>query len=196
MEEIEWTNGVTKLNKTTMDRFQNNIKEAIDDVQNNVDILENIAEEKQDQLTAGENITIENNIISSTGGGSNNIYSTEETQIGTWLGKPLYRKVIQLQSSQFGSGTATTGGSYTIPHGVNNIEFITHNSNALWIRNVSPLQYRYFPLVLFNNVDWNGQVYFTNANCIFELGTTLLNQIRTNTNAMYAILEYTKTTDT
>ena len=34
MNLIEWINNVTRLNKTTMDRFQNNIKEAIDDVEN------------------------------------------------------------------------------------------------------------------------------------------------------------------
>lgn len=33
MNLIEWINNVTRLNKTTMDRFQNNIKEAIDDVE-------------------------------------------------------------------------------------------------------------------------------------------------------------------
>ena len=35
MNLIEWINGVTKLNKATMDTFQNNIKESIDEVKSN-----------------------------------------------------------------------------------------------------------------------------------------------------------------
>lgn len=33
MKLIEWLNGITKLSKATMDEFQNNIKEAVDDLQ-------------------------------------------------------------------------------------------------------------------------------------------------------------------
>lgn len=36
MNKITWTNGVTKLNKTTMDTFQNNIETAIDEVNTKV----------------------------------------------------------------------------------------------------------------------------------------------------------------
>lgn len=43
----------------------------------------------------GTSITISNGIISAVGGvGSDEIYSTTETAIGTWLGSTLYRKVI------------------------------------------------------------------------------------------------------
>lgn len=37
MNLIDWINGVTKLNKTTMDEFQDNINDAIDEVQDNLD---------------------------------------------------------------------------------------------------------------------------------------------------------------
>ena len=36
MKIIEWINGVTKLNKATMDEFQNNIKEEFDSVNNKI----------------------------------------------------------------------------------------------------------------------------------------------------------------
>lgn len=44
----------------------------------------------------GTSITIEDGIISATGGGggSGETYSETETKIGTWLGHDLYRKVI------------------------------------------------------------------------------------------------------
>lgn len=128
-----------------------------------------------------------------------NEYSLNETKIGTWLGKPLYRKVIPLTSSQFGTGTATQGTVINIAHGISNIETIAPDSNVMWVRNVTPLQFRLFPSVLFSNDAsanvWNGQVYFSNTNIVFELGATLINQIRTTTNAIYATIEYTKTTN-
>lgn len=53
------------------------------------------------EIVAGENVNIEQQggtmTISSTGGGSSGgeVYSTEETRIGTWIdGKPIYRKVF------------------------------------------------------------------------------------------------------
>lgn len=55
------------------------------------------------EIVAGENVTINQEsgtlTISATGGGSGGgeVYSTEETRIGTWVdGRPLYRKVLQL----------------------------------------------------------------------------------------------------
>ena len=57
---------------------------------------------KQDTLTAGNNITIASNVISSV---SN--YSTTEHVVGTWVdGKPVYEKQIE--------GTTTAGGQKTV----------------------------------------------------------------------------------
>lgn len=83
--------------------------------------------QKQNKLTAGDNITIEGDVISATGGGSvteygttaefeeqkdqfevgteylitddyeqPETYSEEETLIGTYLEKPLYRRVLHV----------------------------------------------------------------------------------------------------
>lgn len=41
------------------------------------------------------------------GGGSNEVYSTEETRIGTWIdGKPLYQKIIYLPNVSLSASTA------------------------------------------------------------------------------------------
>ena len=47
----------------------------------------------------------------------NNIYSTEETVVGAWMGKPLYKKTINFGS--FPNATTTR-----IPHGISNIEMV------------------------------------------------------------------------
>lgn len=58
-----------------------------------------------------------------------NAYSTNETLIGTWLGKPLYRKVYS---------TIMNGGQATIPIGLTNVSIkrmeslisLSENNNA------------------------------------------------------------------
>lgn len=86
------------------------LSEAVNELSDNVDNIEgdvstlgtmvtDLETSKQDVLTAGENITIENNVISSTGGSSQEIYDNTERVIGTWFGKTLYRKVIVLTTN-------------------------------------------------------------------------------------------------
>lgn len=69
-----------------------------------------LSENKQDVLTAGQNITIENNVISASGGGggNSNIYSLNETVIGEFLGKTLYRKVYFISTAGISIGTSKT----------------------------------------------------------------------------------------
>ncbi len=83
---VEWINGVTKLNKATMDTFQNNIKSEMNLISNNIDAIMEILE-------------------------SNNVYSAQETKVGTWKdGKTIYRKVV---SSTLGSSANTEKTVYT-----------------------------------------------------------------------------------
>lgn len=83
---MEWINGVTKLNKTTMDTFQNNIKSEMNLISNNIDTIMEILE-------------------------NNNVYSAQETKVGTWKdGKTIYRKVI---TSTLGSSANTEKAVYT-----------------------------------------------------------------------------------
>lgn len=105
-------------------------------------------------------------------------YSTEERVIGTWLGKPLYRKVIN-----FGSlPNATTKLVTTTLANVNYINMYGMANNET----------DYFPLnmsrpVSGSNLDLGCRI--NNNNIVIESATD-----RSNFNA-YIILEYTKTTD-
>lgn len=75
------------------------LNDEIELVDGKVGALEQIVPYKQDKLTAGNNITIENNVISASGGSSWN-YSTNEVYTGqNWIdGKPIYCRVIDLGS--------------------------------------------------------------------------------------------------
>lgn len=58
-------------------------------------------------------------IIEPDGGDCYNVYSTEETVIGTWLGKPLYRKVIvtdTIDLSKGNHGLANLDASYLVKY--------------------------------------------------------------------------------
>ena len=120
-------------------------------------------------------------------------YSLDEIKIGTWLEKPLYRKVIPLTSSQFGTGTATAPLGINIPHNIPNIDYIV-NWSCRWKR-TSDGQFRDFPNSSPSNDAWHGHLIPTATNLFFELGTVLVNNLRSDSNLIYAVLEYTKTTD-
>lgn len=63
-----------------------------------------------------------------------NVYSTEEKRIGTWFGKPLYRKVVQFLMPE--NPNAQQDVWVTIPHGISNIEEIPEY-NITWFWNNS-----------------------------------------------------------
>ena len=66
-----------------------------EDVNEIKSVVNENADNMQEKLTAGDNITIENNVISASGGSAQTDYTTGvEIQIGTWDNKPLYRKII------------------------------------------------------------------------------------------------------
>lgn len=84
----------------------------IDEIDNDISDIDaellDIQSSKQDKLTAGENITIENNIISAAGGGSTGeIYDDTESVIGTWFGKPLYRRCFIQTEELYGLNGST-----------------------------------------------------------------------------------------
>jgi len=119
-------------------------------------------------------------------------YSTDEIVIGEWLGKPLYRKVINIPISTFGEGTATTGQKFYYRHDIQNIDMIT-DQKVIWKR--AGEQFRQFPSIYYANTNWNGQVWVhQDRNIAFELGSSVINGFR-EANYIYLILEYTKTTD-
>lgn len=101
-------------------------------------------------------------------------YSTSEIVVGTWEGKPLYRKII-------------TGnlGSSSVSHGISNAVFkiprghYTSGSNIFPIPNVRP-----------NYSDYNIGCYVTPTEIVFDKGNGL-----GQGNTFEIVLEYIKTTD-
>lgn len=64
-----------KQNDKDITELEQEVAEIAEDVEGVVSAVNELAESKQDKLTAGENITIdENNVISATGGGSSKKY--------------------------------------------------------------------------------------------------------------------------
>lgn len=111
-------------------------------------------------------ITINTNLTNAT------TYSTDETIIGIWMNKPLYRKVF------------TGNVESSIEHGLTNVNFV--NSYGYVISGSGT----FIPLpslrVAYSN--YNIGYYVTNQNIVFEKGSAA-SGIATIT------LEYTKTTD-
>jgi len=101
-----------------------------------------------------------------------NTYSTDEIRIGTWMGKPLYRKVF------------TGNISSSIEHGLTNVNFV--NSYGYVISgtgNFMPL-----PSLRVAYPNYNIGYYVTNQNIVFEKGSEA-------SGTATITLEYTKTTD-
>lgn len=149
---------------------------------------------KQDTLTAGDNITIENGVISSTGGGSSSseeIYSTEEQRIGTWNdGKPLYRKVYKFDITATPTRqTIMFDEGFGVDKRLKKIEGNVFSENVEWNWKGS------YRLGLF---DWHND-----ANQFFMFLPNMENNdlvlstqwSATQAFTVEAIVEYTKTTD-
>ena len=135
---------------------------------------------KQNLLTAGDNITIdETGKIDVNMQNFNKYSTTEETIIGYWDDKPIYRKVI---TGYIGNNT-----TYQFPLNIDNIEYKWLNGSSFLLtpNGISK------PL----NVFESGSNYYIRT----ELTNTTINVMHSDTQyysgTMYAIIEYTKTTD-
>lgn len=106
---------------------------------------------------------------------TNEIYSTDEMVIGTWVdGKPLYRKVYYFTSNVV---------SPSIKHNIENVDWFTSVTGMILLGN------SFFPAGYVNN---NGTV-FLSLYC--DRTTLYLKGNQAYDAKVYAILEYTKTTD-
>lgn len=118
MKKINFQNDVTKVNAETFNTFQNNIEEAsvptggtIGQVltkSSNEDNKVNWTDPIETQVINNLNSSSTTSALSANQGRelnnkialvkeeivNNHTYSTEEQRIGTWMGKPLYRKTI------------------------------------------------------------------------------------------------------
>ena len=110
-----------------------------------------------------------------------NIYSTEEQVVGTWMGKPLYRKVIIANNISISNAT-------TIATGITNADTITE-CRGKFKNSYSGLTLTY-PLV--QNSGTILSCNFLNGDIVFQ-GNETYSSSSDRTHIF--TLEYTKTTD-
>lgn len=192
-EKTIWVNGETPAGATNMNKIENEL-EALDTGkadQTDLEALSTIVSGhttaisgKQDKLTAGDNITIENNVISASGGSAQTDYTTGvEIQIGTWNNKPLYRKII--------TGTlAATSNTQVILDTISNLKEILNIRATVGYTNDRD-RYWTYPFPVFTS-DTTSALWITNTNQLKASWTS------TGSWANYpisVIMEYTKTTD-
>ena len=111
-------------------------------------------------------------------------YSTEEQVVGTYLGKPLYRKVVPVNFS-------TSSTSAETPHGISNIGYIC-KQNLNWFDKVDKVWYE-------QNKDAGVGDYFIKIDFVTSTNIVIKQNAynwQSRTSDRYCILEYTKTTDT
>ena len=120
-------------------------------------------------------------------------YSTEEQVIGTWIdGSPIYRKVIVMPKSAFGSGTATSGNVITYAHGINNLDLVI-KFDCFWEdTSYDNRRLRHIPVSYYNGAGWNMQTTVQSNLINFETGADMINRIRKYALDFYIIIEYTK----
>jgi hypothetical protein len=111
-----------------------------------------------------------------------NTYSTDEIVIGTWLGKPLYRKV-------YSAGTLPNATTKNIPSGL-----IPSDVFIVKMEGIAKVETRnvYIPLPFVTTTELNciSLTFQTDGNIRIQTGVD-----RTEFNESYVVLEYTKTTD-
>lgn len=123
------------------------------------------------------------------GGAAEEVYSTEETRIGTWIdGKPLYRKVIEVSI-----GPADNSAS-NIAHGISNLETI-----AILTACVTDVYGNVISVPYYQDYSGTHQslTVYSNANKI-ELTLYVYNSYNggLSKRPWTIIIEYTKATDT
>jgi hypothetical protein len=119
-------------------------------------------------------------------------YFQWEHKVGYWFdGKPIYRQIVSLGSSHFGTEEPPSGMNINIPHNIPNIKDIVKTED-IWCTNN---QYRHFPTNFYGNEQWDGHYYCTATDICFEVDKLVLTRLITATTFFYIILYYTKTTD-
>lgn len=189
-EEAEY-DGATPLSAHVLNKMQDNIEEAI----NNIDLTDYYNKSEVDaklEAVEGNEVYIGNEenapatakiVIDEEETGwedEGEIYSTTERRIGTWIdGKPLYRKVVSV-----------SGHPAQISHGISNLKkvismrgFVSRSSDVVKSQNLphADIDVKYV-------IDAN---YASDSLIYMEYGSEIINNITEVT----WILEYTKTTD-
>lgn len=152
----------------------------------NEEILQEYNERLEENNTSLANVleTI-NNLPEATSdsGSSIDVYSTEETVIGTWLGKPLYRKILVIGS------LPPKDKETDYPHNISNLDIFT--------RIVGSASYTLDGVFYQMPLPNIGALANTNSVQVNRKGDyiTISNGRDRTMWSGYLILEYTKTTD-
>ena len=110
-----------------------------------------------------------------------NTYSATEHRIGTWLGKPIYRKTINF-------GALPNATSKSVAHNISNIDFVT--SYIATAKNTTYNYYLNIPATSPVNNIYSASCYIDNSNIYIQTGDD-----KTGYTICYVTIEYTKTTD-
>lgn len=169
------SNGITETNESWAQLEQNSIATPYEAY------IEPKIYVKNDNGIYEEFIRKENNL---------EIYTQVERKIGCWInGKTLYRKVINVPISIFNSAGPT---SFQYNHDIDNLEYCIE-MRAFWYKSGSR-RTRQFPTKYYGSDVWTGQINVNNTYIIFEVGESVISDIKDST-ILYVVLEYTKTTD-
>jgi len=121
------------------------------------------------------------------GGGGGVHFSTDELEIGTWMGKPLY------QITKTVTGRTKVAGYYTAEHGIANVETIFVNPFGTF-RLSSGGNYGLTPYLA-----WNNEVASGFISGVRYVNATVINFVEgkddSSAHTWYVTLCYTKTTD-
>lgn len=113
---------------------------------------------------------------------NNDIYSTNEIKIGTWINnKPIYRKVIDC-------GALPNATSKNIAHGISNLDTVTLLRGVAY--NSTTGTRLPIPFSDTGNVSWSVQMHCNQTQIVLITGDN-----KSAYQQSYVIIEYTKTTD-
>lgn len=153
----------------------NEIKDVVNTNDDNMGLLSNLNTTNKSNLVEALNET-------NTNSKNMRMYSSEETIIGTWFGKPRYRKTITFKT--------TINGSFTVPHEIANVDEINVDYGNSYFIETPGTSYS-LPIIGYaGNLTDNCYVYVNKEN-IYIFATGGWNTSWTK----YITLLYTKTTD-
>ena len=179
MEKIDFINyQQPALNATNLNKLQQNVEDAIQEVQDVADDLDTNKLDKtsvKDTYSTSATDTYSCNYVNGL-----ETYSADETRVGTWIdGKPIYRKVLNLTTPNNASET-----NIATLTGIDNLTdikgFVINEANAR-------VNYPYY----FNSGNYGVLFYRTNTGDIVCSNTYSSYQNR----PIIVIIEYTKTSD-
>lgn len=169
---------VNKVNDSDMNEIKNVVNTNDDNTTNNSNAIGNLSSlntTDKNNLVSAINEVNDNDVLKGT-------YSTNETRIGTWMGKPLYRKVLSTVGL---SGETKKSINYNIT-----------NLDKIWI--VGGFAYNDVRVVTLPMVGYNGDL----AQKVDVWVETIENVVKLYSNGgwgndwtFYIIINYTKTTD-